>query len=63
VADIGRTNLKNGDGTQVSFIGHRYRIQYKCSGDIAVLGKINDSNSILLLQCFQTKIMKLINDN
>jgi hypothetical protein len=63
VADIGRTNSKNGDSTQASFIGHRYRIQYKPNGDITVLGKINESNSILLLQCFQTKIIKLINDN
>jgi hypothetical protein len=63
VADIGRTNSKNEESTQASFIGHRYRIQYKRNGDITVLGKINESNSILLLQCFQTKIIKLINDN
>jgi hypothetical protein len=35
----------------------------KHNRDITVLGTANDSNSIPLLQCFQTEIIKLINDN
>jgi hypothetical protein len=33
------------------------------NGDITVLGTANNSKSILLLQCFQTKIIKFIDDN
>jgi hypothetical protein len=62
VDDIRRT-IQRTETTQVSFGGHRYRIQYKHNADIAVLGTANDSNLIPLLQCFQTKIIKLSNDN